>query len=343
MVSNWTNATVQPISGAEQSYGITVWFRFWSYLVLNIGSFICTVFVLYYLLTDKALRHALHNHIIIILLIIGLVYELTDIPWILYYSYTGVPLISSPVYYLLWVFIDYAFYSTQIALFAWATMERHILIFHDQWLSTKRKRFFLHYVPIVAILIYCLVYYSVVYFGPFCENSFDSFVAGGVFIPCVFSKTILGTWDLLVHQVFPTCIIVFFSLALIGRVLWQKCKLNQQVRWRKYRKMTTQLLAISALYLLFNSPWTFLVFAYQYGLPEDTAQMAFSYAIYFYYYVIFLFPFVCCGCLPDLEKKLKQNFRWCSTQRRRHQVAPTSLIKQRPLAAQTDQLANLVH
>ena len=341
-MSAWNNTTSGDSFHAENMNGITVSFRFWSYLFLDIGSTLCTVFVLYYLLADRTLRGALHNHIIIILLIIGLIYELTDIPWILYYSYTNVPLVSSPIFYLVWVFIDYAFYSTQIALFAWATIERHILIFHDQWLATERKRLFLHYVPIGAILIYCLIYYSLVYFGPFCENSFDSFVAGGVYIPCVFSKTVLGTWDLLVHQVLPTFIIVIFSMALICRVLWQKRKLNQRMRWRKYRKMTRQLLAISLLYLVFNSPWTFLVFAYQYGLPDDVATGGFSYTIYFYYYVIFLFPFVCCGCIPELHKKLRAKFLWFSTQRRRR-VVPTHIISVPHLADQTQQPTNAAH
>ncbi len=133
-------------------------------------------------------------------------------------------------------------------------MERHILIFHDKWVSTRKKRLFVHYIPIVAIVIYCFVYYCLVYFGPFCENSFNSFIAGGVYILCVFNDTILGTWDLLFHQVIPTFIIVSFSLALSLRVLWQKRKLNQRMRWNKYRKMTIQLLSISILYLLFNSP-----------------------------------------------------------------------------------------
>jgi len=132
---------------------------------------------------------------------------------------------------------------------------------------------FVHYIPIAAIVIYCFVY-----FGPFCENSF---IAGGVYILCVFNDTILGTWDLLFHQVIPTFIIVSFSLALFLRVLWQKRKLNQRMRWNKYCKMTIQLLSISILYLLFNSPWTLVIFAYQYGLPEQIANIAMSYTIYF--------------------------------------------------------------
>ena len=306
----------------SSNVGITPTIRFWSYLFSNIASVLCTFFVLYHFLWDSTLRRAIHNHVIIILLIIDLIYELTNIPWILHASYTGMPLIASPVFYLIWLFIDYAFYSTQIALFAWAAMERHILIFHDRWISTRKKRFFVHYLPIAVIIIYCFIFYSLVYFAPFCENSFDEFVAGGVYIPCVFSKTLLGTWDLLFHQVVPTFLILIFSFALVFRVLWQKRKFHQQMKWKKIRKMTIQLISIVILYLLFNGPWTFVLFAFQYGLAEEQALIAMSYTIYFYYYVIFLFPFVCCGFLPELRKKVPQ----CIFRTRTPQVSPTGLV-----------------
>ena len=37
-------------------------------------------------------------------------------------------------------------YSLQVTLFAWASIERHILIFHDQWVSTQSRRLFVHYI-----------------------------------------------------------------------------------------------------------------------------------------------------------------------------------------------------
>jgi hypothetical protein len=81
-----------------------------------------------------------------------------------------------------------------------------------------------------------------VHFVPTCENSFDAFLAGSIFIPCAFDKTMLGIWDLIVHQVIPTFIIVIFCTALLLRVVLQKRRMNQPVQWRKYRKMTIQLL-----------------------------------------------------------------------------------------------------
>jgi hypothetical protein len=51
-------------------------------------------------------------------------------------------------------FFDYSIYSLQIALFAWVTMKRRILIFHDQWVSMTKKRLFINYLSIIVIIIY---------------------------------------------------------------------------------------------------------------------------------------------------------------------------------------------
>ena len=76
--------------------------------------------------------------------------------------------LSCTQFYRFWVFVDYFFYSFQIALFAWATMERHILIFHDQYMSRVKKRFFVHYLPVnrhhyvlPGQLLYCILRHSV--------------------------------------------------------------------------------------------------------------------------------------------------------------------------------------
>ena len=158
--------------------------RFWIYLIFDICSILCSLYVLYYFLSIRTLRCALYNHIIIVLLCTGLLKEFINIPWTLYRDYTGVSLGNTDSFYLFSFFFNYALFSTQLALVAWATLERHILIFHDRWLRTKRQRFLFHYFPIIAILTYCLIYYSLTIFGPFCNNHFVSYLAGGYIVPC---------------------------------------------------------------------------------------------------------------------------------------------------------------
>ena len=285
--------------------------RFWCFLISNIISLSCTLFTLYFLLADRTLRRALNNHVIIVLLVLGLIYEVTIIPWFLHNDQFDTPWSASPIFYHFWVFFDYFFYSLQIALFAWATIERHILIFHDQWVSTRKKRFFLHYLPIIGIVGYYVVYYCIVYFAIPCASPFDGFLAGGIYIPCAFDRTVLATWDLMFHQVVPTLIITLFSIGLLVRVAYQKIRVRQQVQWRKHRKMTIQLCVISIIYLFFGYPWVLSIFAYQCGLPPELAIVGIICGKFLYYYIIFLFPLVSLFSLSELRTKLTEKFVWC--------------------------------
>ena len=308
--------------------------RFWAYLFSDILSLICYFFVIYFFLTDRTLRRALNNHIIIVLLIIGLIYELTYIPLSLYSDYNRVPLIRSNVFYSFWTFANYVLYALQIGLFAWATIERHILIFHDQWVSTSTKRFFVHYLPIAAIIVYYLIYYGLVYFGVFCVNSFEGFLAIGFHIPCAFDRTILGVWDIMFHLVTPMLIILLFSIALIARAIFRKNRLRRRLSWPRHRKMTIKLLFISAIYLVFTTPWITITVAFQYGLPQNIALIALAYTSFLSTYVIFLFPFVCCLSLPKLRKKIKENLLCC---RRPRQNARTAFPVARAAAQEAEE------
>lgn len=210
-------------SSSSASYpGFPAEFRFLSYLLLDIVSILCIVFVLYHLLFDRALHRALHNHIVIVPLIVGLVYELTNILWILHSNRTGLPMFSSPTFYRCWIFIDIGWLSLRMGLFTWATIERQILIFHDRFVSTGRRRFFFHYLPIVMIVTYYLTYWSVIHFTPFCDDSNHDLLSGSTFIPCIFGRTRLGTIDLVFRQVILTLLIAICSIGLIVRVVAQK-------------------------------------------------------------------------------------------------------------------------
>jgi hypothetical protein len=121
-----------------------------------------------------------------------------------------------------WIFIDSLCYTTQMTGFAWASIERHILIFHTQWISTKTSRFFVHYLPLIAMLIYCFTYYFVFALFPFCGDLYYPSPFNGVPSLCTFSHQILGKWDIVCHQIIPTLIIVISSTSLLIRVLHKK-------------------------------------------------------------------------------------------------------------------------
>ena len=291
--------------------GIPPAVRFWTYLIFDILSIICSLFALYYLLSIRVVRRALHNHIIIVLLCTGLLKELINVPWTLYRIQFGVPPGRTRAFYLCTFFFGYALYSTQVMLVAWATLERHILVFHDKWLKTKRQRFLFHYLPVIAILIYCLTYYAVVTFGHFCTNQFASYLGGGYIAPCAYGNFVLAIWELLVHHLIQTLIIIIFSIAMIVRVIRQRLRVHQRIIWRKHRRMTVQMLSISALYLAFNSPWAVTMFFLHSDLSKEKTKIYTVHALFLRDFIIFLYPFLCFGSCAELRQKFKKKFFCC--------------------------------
>ena len=302
-ISNWSN------SSSNDFYElIPNSVRFWFYLTFLIPSILCSLFVLYYLLSSRTLRNALHNHTIIIFLFISLVYETTIYPWMLYlYHHNGI-WERSRFFCTLWIFIDWGLYYTQIILFAWATIERHILIFHHQWISTPKKRLLIHYFPLIFLFLYCLLYYTMIIFFPPCKNPYDDYYTICIRL-CLFDDSKLYVYDTVIHQILPNVIIVIFSLALLLRVRRQRMRVGKSLQWRKHWKMTVQLLFISILYLIFALPVALMNFLHLCGLPRDGTYNFMEYLLFFNYCMMLLCPFACAVSLPQLREKIRKIFR----------------------------------
>ena len=294
--------------------------RFWIYLILLIPSILCSLIFMIYVLFNRTARNAIHNHVIAIVIFIGLIYQGTLYPWMLYYYRTEEVWHRSGLFCTIWAFFDWGLYYVQTILFAWATMERHILIFHDKWVSTEKKRFFVHYLPMILILVYSLTFYIVVTFFPSCENIFNDFDI--VCARLCFAQTNgLYMWDVIFHQTLPNLFIVIFSAALLIRVLLRKCRTHQPIQWRKHRKMTIQLLSIAILYLFFAFPIALMNLMYFCGLSEDLGLEFYEYFLFFNYLMLLLLPFACVLSLPELLIKIKR-FLHIRTQNRT--IVPTS-------------------
>ncbi|CAF3269304.1 unnamed protein product [Rotaria sp. Silwood2] len=209
---------------------------FWLYIIFLIPSIICSVVVISHLLLHRPSRNALSNHVILVDLIIGLISLLTLYPWILYYYRHEGIWHRSPAFCAVWSFIDEGLYITQMILFCWATIERHILIFYSGWMMSKKKRFLIHYLPLILIFLYCMIYYSIANFFPPCENYFDDSTMQCYYL-CFYDNYAMFMWEMIVHEIIPAITIVASSIALIVRVSWQKHRIHQLIRWRKHRKL----------------------------------------------------------------------------------------------------------
>lgn len=279
--------------------------RFWLFLIFLIPSCLCTIFLLYHFLFDRTLRVPLYNHVIIVLLIICLIDEVTVYPWMLYYYQNEYTWGRSYIFCLIWGFLNWSLYIAHTLLFAWGMIERHILIFHDGWVSTSRKRFFIHYFPFLALILYWFIFYVVVYFFPSCQNRFRPSSLVCIF-PCLYDSYILSMWDYIVHQIIPILAITIFSIGLLVRVLWQKNRMRRTIHWRKHRKMTVQALSIAFLYLVILLPYTLVYILYDiYYLSSSLLTELSIYTVFFSYFIILLFPFVCVCSLPELKIRMK--------------------------------------
>ncbi|CAF1031272.1 unnamed protein product [Adineta ricciae] len=300
---------------------ISVSTRFWLYLIPNISSIFCSLFVLYHFLFDRTLRQALNNHIMIVLLFIGLIYEVTSVPLMLNFYQNGDSWTFSPQFAHFWTFVDYLCYSMQIVGFAYASIERHILIFHSNWVSTRRRRFWIHYIPLTSVVIYQVAYYFWIILFPFCEEILRQSPFNGVPMSCALSNPVLYKYNTIAHQFLPVTLIIILNIALLFRVLWQKSRLNRSVEWRKQRKMTIQLLSASILYFIFMGPRTLFQFCRFLGLESNDILVLFYHSAFFANYIMFLFPFVCCGSIPKVGKRLAR----LMCRKQRQVVVPGSL------------------
>jgi hypothetical protein len=116
-------------------------------------------------------------------------------------------------------------------------------------------------------------------------------------------------YDTIVHQIAPLFIIVIFTITLLVRILWQKYRMHRVVQWRKYRKMTVQLLSISFLYLIFYFPYAMLNLLSFFRSTIVIPVAAWDYTIFLSYFTYLLFPFVCACTLPNLRTKLRNLLR----------------------------------
>ena len=294
-------------------YGISHSFQFWLYFTSNVLSVLCCYFVLFHLLFDRTLRSALENHCITILVIICLMYESIDIPFLLYGYYFEKSWQTTSISYRFWSFSNIGLYTSELIILAWATIDRHIIAFHYRWLSKKEIRFYIHYFPLILLISYCLLWHSMVILIPSCIKIHNQSSSDTILYPCIFEYPIIKYFDVVCHQIIPSFVITICSLLFLFRVRWQKSQFNPLFDRIKQRKMIFEILSISILHFIFCGPWTLVIISFQFGFLEYIFVNFVSYAFFSSHYFIVLFPFICCALLPELPLKFKK-FLCCKLQ-----------------------------
>ncbi len=274
-------------------------------LFFMIISIPCFIFLFYHFLTNRILYSALHNHVIILLLISNAIQTVTDVPVLLSYYYTGIFWPSTVQFCTFHFFIDYDLFTTCFLLLTWASFERHILIFHIHYHSTYFKRLIRHYIPLGFCCIYPLLYYIIFMLFYPCKNYYDM-TTENCLVPCyLLVSHFMALYEQIVHGIALMFLILFFNLALIIRVLRQKRRMGRQLTSTRNRKMTVQLLSITFLFIITNSGY----FIIQIGQLLGYENFGISVAGWLYPLSMcmpLLVPFMCLNGLQDLKKKLKR-------------------------------------
>lgn len=301
--------------------------RFWLMLLVNSPSIICSCCIIYHIIINRTQRQALQNHTILLLLVVGLPVQLMDVTFYLIFFQYGSVQPQQPLVCHLWWFADYGIYNAGLFLMAWLAIERHILIFHDQWVSNQRGRIFVHYLPLVIIIAYIFFFYIIAVFFLPCEETYAYTLPVCGASPCYQSYGILGMFEFIVNTSIPIMLEGLFSIVLIVRVQWQKRRLRQSSQWRKHRRMIIQLFLISGLNICLNLPISLIPIAHMCGLSPEYGVQAELYFFFLGYFVIFLLPFISLCQFPDLRKQMRKKIFCVLSRRPGHTatVAPTMI------------------
>lgn len=170
----------------------------------------------------------------------------------------------------------------------------------------------------IIILTYCMIWYSITYFFPPCENLY--FDSDSICMwPCLWIIQWFALYELFANMFGPIVLIVIFSLSLLVRVIWMKSRMRQGNQWRRNLKMAIQLFSIISVYILFVAPDILLVILYRLIGPLPMFDVIDTYLYFISVFPMFINPFICVFSSNELRVRLFEILR-CRT-RRSHPVA----------------------
>lgn len=290
-----TNQTVNDsvISFSTIEIGLPRIVRFWILLLFEIPSVACSIFVICYSLIDKRSRSNIKNHALIVALYFGLGVQLIDVPLYINFIEHSAVVPQNPLTCLVWLLASIGYYNGVVLTTAWIAFERHIIVFHNQWITKTKPYITVHVLPLLIIIVYVNVYYIYANFFYDCQNRFDYTLPICNIYPCYQMNNNMRMWELFVNCIIPSVLEALFSLAFIFRVIWHRFRSHLPIQWRKQRKMAIQLTLFSSLNVAFNVPSSIIYIAQLCGAPPDFGVDALQYMYFFCYWVVFLFPFIC--------------------------------------------------
>ena len=271
----------------------------------HIPSILCSIFTLTHLLQNQNLRWILHNHTPLILLLISILDSFISHPLTLNYLRLSHVVPSTDAMCLFWNYANSIFTVSTYWTLAWGSLERHFLIFQSNWFSTRCGRILFHYIPLfITTFLYPVVANIVVILLYPCQNQFNMQSLFCAF-PCALKISSVALYTRFAHQFIPVFIVAGSTLALFVRVINRRRQVqNNQVNWRRYRRMIIQLLTLASLFLTLTVPATTVSIIQNCCLPTFAITVQVSYLNFFVRFLTLFMPFVCLSLLPEIWHKL---------------------------------------
>lgn len=294
------------------------------FLIGELLSIPCYLFVMYHFLIHRRTRQALYNHVIILLLGYNFIDLTIDLSMTMSYSLLGYVSPFSPIICLTWQFVDYGIWYGSISLMFWASVERHVLVFHSNLIRTARGRLFVHYIPLSFFALYTpILYFYLIFIYP-CNRIFNKMsVRCGTICYLNVASFWFIYYDSLANYIIPILLIAVFSGVLILRFLRQKQRLQQAVRWRECRKMIIQLSLVSISYLIFDLPYIIIVIVQSSGYPNFGNDILTPYISRLVYVPAIVLPYATLLSLSKLREKLRALLIW---NRYRQTIASSTVL-----------------
>ena len=267
--------------------------KFGILLGLQCLSFPCFVYIFYHYVSRRNhFRRAIHYDVIFVLLFVSFLFVTTSLPLTEIYLFSSYVYPPNDIFCSLWICFHYSLNIINLFLMAFASIERHLLIFHSQFLQNSRRKFFFHTCPILFCLIYPSMFYIAAIFLYPCQNTYD-YTQLLCTWPCYFWNRTWAYVDLFFNNYAPLFAIPVFCSVLYFRVFLQRRAMRQQaVKWSRDRKLIIQLWLISTLYL---GMWMPLQMAGLINLFFDSdflVQAQIDYMYLFPYVVHLVYPFI---------------------------------------------------
>lgn len=276
--------------------------KFFLFTILVGPSILISIYILYQFCRYRQHRSRLSNHCIIALIVVSLMDTTIEMPIVLHYLRLGRVEPMKNGYCLFWYWLCYSVLTVNIFLMAWTCIERHILIFHSNWIQTQSGKWIWHYIPLILCSTYTPLFYLSCIIIYQCENNFDytSLLCGSI---CYTEVKWLLTFDWMANVLVPSLLIPLASISLLIRVMVQAKKMRRSVNWRSTKKMTIQLMMISLLYLIFSVPLAIISLIRIYFISNLLDEFTYYFLYYAAYMIQLLIPVVCFMCLPEMWPK----------------------------------------